>query len=78
MGCWKVLETGQCTGMPRARPLAGKVKLVNGAEWLQHRSHTFLSLEEMEKNSKGEKCIVIGNMGVYVDDLLRVAPEKHP
>ena len=34
------------------------------------------SLEEMEKNSKGEKWSVIGNMGVYVDDLLLVAPDN--
>lgn len=49
MGCWKVLETGQSTWMPRARPLAGKVKLVNGAEWLQHRSHTFGRLKRWKR-----------------------------
>jgi len=32
------------------------------------------SLEELEENSKGETWIVIGNMGVHVDDLLLVAP----
>ena len=34
------------------------------------------SIEEMEKTSNGEKWFVIGNMGVYVDDLLIVAPDN--
>ena len=34
------------------------------------------SIEEMEKASNGEKWFVIGNMGVYVDDLLLVAPNN--
>ena len=34
------------------------------------------SIEEMEKTSNGEKWFVIGNMGVYVDDLLLVAPNN--
>ena len=34
------------------------------------------SIEEMEKTSNGEKWFVIGNMGVYVDDLLLVAPDN--
>ena len=34
------------------------------------------SPEEMDKNSKDEKWIVIGTMGVYVDDLLLVAPDN--
>ena len=34
------------------------------------------SIEEMEKTSNGEKWFVIGNMGVYVDDLLLVAPSN--
>ena len=55
MGWWKVLETGPSTEMPRARPSAGKVKLVNSAGCLQHRSHTFWSPEELEKNSIGRE-----------------------
>jgi hypothetical protein len=34
------------------------------------------SIEEMKKTSDGEKWFVIGNMGVYVDDLLLVAPDN--
>ena len=34
------------------------------------------SIEEMKKTSNGEKWFVIGNMGVYVDDLLLVAPDN--
>ena len=34
------------------------------------------SIEEMEKTSNGEKWFVIGNMGVYVDDLLLLAPDN--
>ena len=30
----------------------------------------------MDKNSKDEKWIVIGTVGVYVDDLLLVAPDN--
>ena len=34
------------------------------------------SLEELEKNSNGEKWILIRNMGIYVNDLLLVAPNN--
>ena len=49
MGWWKVLRTGQSTGTLRARPLAGRVKLVNIDAWLQHRSHMCGQLKKWKR-----------------------------
>ena len=46
---WKALETGQSTGTLRARPLAGRVKLVNIDAWLQHRSHMCGQLKKWKR-----------------------------
>lgn len=64
MGWWKVLETGPPTEMPR-KGEAGQQRRMSPTP-----EPRVWSLEELEKNSIGEKWVIIGNMGVYVGDLL--------